>query len=75
MDDLNLDNLRVDPAKLEQAREATGLKGSVVARKLGIQRQRLWSYEKGVSPIPSDLLLRIAALYQKPVEFFQTIEV
>lgn len=49
--------IRVDPAKLRQARGDK--KSTDLARALDISKQRMWNYENGIRDIPESVLRQI----------------
>lgn len=56
-----LPEVRIDPNKLREARGERVQ--SHVARDVGIDRQRLSDYERGVCDPPADVLARLCILY------------
>ena len=56
----------IDIAQLKKAR---GLRSQTeVAAALGVSRQQIWNYEKGISEPPISVLVRMAQLYGIRVE-------
>ncbi len=54
---------------LEQLKRARGLRSQIeVAEALGVSRQQVWNYEKGLSEPPISVLVRMAHLYGVRVE-------
>jgi transcriptional regulator with XRE-family HTH domain len=60
----------IDPGQLRKIREDNKIKLSQAARELGIERQRLFAYERGKDRVPADILLRMVLLYRTPIEDF-----
>jgi transcriptional regulator with XRE-family HTH domain len=58
----------IDPARLRAAREAAGLRRETVAETVGRSYACITSYERGQASPPGPMLIRLAALYQVPVE-------
>jgi transcriptional regulator with XRE-family HTH domain len=54
---------------LEQLKKARGLRSlSEVAKAIGLTRQQVWNYEKGVSEPPISVLFKLSTLYGVRVE-------
>ena len=65
----NLTRIKIMPCRLREARGE--MTQQEVAERIGLKgRSRVWNYESGRSPIPSEILARFCALYKKPIEFF-----
>jgi len=56
--------------RLRQAREARGLKASALAEKLGVSRQAISQYEKGIQTPNPEVMVRIGNLLKLPFHFF-----
>lgn len=57
-------------SRIRIAREQVGLKQEEVAEQLNIARQTLSRIEHGEAAIDSDLLVRLASIYDRPITFF-----
>jgi transcriptional regulator with XRE-family HTH domain len=54
---------------LDQLKKARGIRSlNEVATELGLTRQQVWNYEKGVSEPPVSVLVKLARLYGVRVE-------
>lgn len=61
MDATTIQNLEIDPMKLQQARGTRS--PSVVARTLGITYQQLWAIETGLRRPSAPVFIRLCFLY------------
>jgi transcriptional regulator with XRE-family HTH domain/quercetin dioxygenase-like cupin family protein len=57
-------------ARLKSLRQRRGQSLTDCAAAVGISARRLAAVEDGRRPVPFDLLLRVCALFRKPVEYF-----
>ncbi len=69
MDIKDIKTVEIDHRKLALAREERGLSQSAVARQLGVNRQRIWQFEQGVS-LTLENFTKLMLFYDKPIEFF-----
>jgi predicted transcriptional regulator len=66
-------SIRIDAAKLREARQREGLRLTEAAQMLGIKsRQQLWNYEKGMWDAPVDVVARMCRLYKCRIEELTT---
>ena len=54
----------IDGSRLKVAREAIGLSQGEVARKIGVNKQTISSYENGHGKPSADIFLRLCLLYK-----------
>lgn len=59
-----------DPALIRQFRNDYFLRQSELARALGVNRQTLSSYERGLRALPEDKAIRILQLWQQQIEMY-----
>lgn len=59
----------IDLGKLVAAREAKGLTQADLAKVLGLPRQQVWQFERGIG-LTLENVHRIARFYRRPIEHF-----
>jgi len=66
MDNNPIQNIEIDPAKLQAARGCRS--ASEVARLLGISYQQLWNIEKGARNPSAQILVKLCFLYNVDIK-------
>ncbi len=56
--------------KIKNRRKELGLSGTNLANKLNLSQQQISRYENGVNKIPINHLMDIAAVLNRPIEWF-----
>jgi len=59
-----------DPALIRQLRNDYFLRQSELARALGVKRQTLSSYERGLRALPEDKAIKILQIWQQQIEMY-----
>lgn len=61
---------RFRPTSVVELMESSGLSASALARAVGVSRQAVWAYSAGVSMPQFATVLRMAEVFDKPLDFF-----
>jgi transcriptional regulator with XRE-family HTH domain len=68
-------NIRIDPAKLRNARKLSGKSQAEAAIATGVSKQQISKIETGNGLPSADLLARLCSIYGTPLEQVVTTEV
>lgn len=73
MDTQTIRGIKIDPAKLIEARKERGLSKAEVGRELGFDRRQIWQFEQGTA-LTLENFTKLMMFYRKPMEFFITVQ-